>query len=164
MSRSNCFVEVLCVLLVVLLITTGCVGKASNQKASNQHEVKKVGIDEGAKVLFNIEKVSTSFGYFSVEGWGVIKDRDSKNTQYFIVLSSAKKTYFFDTKQDGKRPDVTDYFKKLKDYDDSGYSALIKKDSLEPGVYQVGIYMQQDGVYAQKMSDKYVTIKRFWIF
>jgi glycosyltransferase involved in cell wall biosynthesis len=126
-------------------------------KVSKQHEVTKVGIDEEAKVLFNIDRISYGLRDFSVEGWGVFKDRDSKNTQYFIVLTSAEKTYFFDT-EPVKRPDVTDAFKKLRNYDDSGYSALIMNDSLEPGIYQVGIYLHQNGVYAQKMSDKYVKI------
>jgi hypothetical protein len=94
--------------------------------------------------------------FVQIAGWGYIKDRNSENSEIYAVLVSDKKRYIFVT-QSEKRPDVTAHFKTFN-FDDSGFSVVISKDTLESGKYRLGIYIKKDDLEAFKYTDKIIPI------
>ena len=92
-----------------------------------------------------------------MKGWAFIEGESSKSSSIYIVLKSNGNTYVFDTTSVYK-PSVTAYFETLNlDLDWSGFIAKIPKDKIVSGGYEIGIYIEKDGVQALQYTDKFVT-------
>jgi len=91
-----------------------------------------------------------------IEGWAFIRGTNSEESYCYIVLRSDKKIYIFGSDK-RKRPDVTAHFKTMN-LDDSGFFAFIPKGDLEPGQYQIGIYIRKGRTEALQYTDKMINI------
>ena len=89
-----------------------------------------------------------------IQGWAFINGHDSENTEVYIVLKSASRTYIFDTMAE-IRQDVTRHFKDLNlNLDYSGFKSLIPVREIANGEYSVGIYIRKDGIEALIYTNK----------
>jgi len=89
-----------------------------------------------------------------VRGWAFIEGMDSENSEIYIVLKSADRTYVFTTETVIKEG-VTEYFKELNlNLDQSGFRALIPARKIANGEYTVGLYIRKDDVEALIYTNK----------
>jgi len=94
----------------------------------------------------------------SISGWAAISGQSSENSEIYIIFRSSKNAYIFDTFK-VKRQDVTAYFKTVN-YDDSGFDALVGKNTLEPAKYRLGIYVRKGKIEGFQYTDKIVAIEK----
>lgn len=92
-----------------------------------------------------------------IQGWGhIIGHNTSEMHKRYIVLKSPRHQYIFETNF-MLRPDVTEAFKESKlNLDYSGFNALISKDVLKDGKYNIGLLIEDK----LSFSDCYLTIYR----
>lgn len=92
------------------------------------------------KVIFNIEKINYSTSDCYVDGWAAIKKSDSNDNLVYLILQNNKNSYQIETSA-LLRKDVTLHFKNEdgNNYDNAGFSALIKFKDLPKGKYNVGV-------------------------
>ena len=91
-----------------------------------------------------------------IKGWAFIEGHDSVNSEIYIVLKSAGKTYVFTT-ETVIREGVTEHFKELDlNLDYSGFAALIPARKIANGTYTVGIYITKGDIEALSYIDKVV--------
>ncbi len=89
-----------------------------------------------------------------VRGWAFIEGQDSENSEIFVALESADRTYVFDTMM-RERTDVTRHFEELGlNLDHSGFSALIPTRRIADGEYTVGIYIRKDETEALQYTNR----------
>ena len=106
-----------------------------------------------------------SVGHFQVtthmleiNGWAFIEGHDSVNSEIYIVLKSADRTYVFTT-ETVIRQDVTQYFKELDlNLDYSGFIALIPTGKVASGKYSVGIYIWKDDIEALQYTNRVIKL------
>lgn len=92
-----------------------------------------------------------------ISGWAFIEGQDSENSQVFIVLKSANRTYIFDTTVLVRR-DVTEALQELNvNLDYSGFKAIIPITKIENGEYIVGIYIRKGDIEALQYTNKAIT-------
>jgi len=105
-------------------------------------------------IQYSIDKLVVTTGMLEINGWAFIKGYDSVNSQIYIVLKSAGRTYVFTT-QTVIREDVTQHFKELGlNLDYSGFRALIPTRKIPSGEYTVGIYITKGDIEAMQYTDK----------
>lgn len=108
-------------------------------------------------VQYAIGKYAEDDNRVQIIGWAYINGYDSKNTTIFICLKSAQNKHLFSTVPI-KRKDVT-AAKNTLNFDDSGFAALIYKDVLEPGIYNVGVcIVKNDKISGRKYINRKVKI------
>jgi hypothetical protein len=74
----------------------------------------------------------------SVTGWAFVDStKNNKGDSIFFVLNNNTNTYIAPARITS-RPDVTSHFNKPY-LDDAGFAALIFKDDVEKGTYELGI-------------------------
>ena len=89
-----------------------------------------------------------------INGWAFIKGHDSVNSEIYIVLKSAYRTYIF-TAETVIREGVTQHFKELGlNLDYSGFRALIPTRKIANGGYTVGIYITKGDIEALQYTDR----------
>lgn len=93
-----------------------------------------------SSVIFNIEKTNNSVSDCYIDGWAAIKNIGSSNNIVYLTLQNGKNIYQIETNA-LLRKDVTSHFKNVdgKNYDNAGFSAIIKFKDLPKGKYSVGI-------------------------
>ena len=90
-------------------------------------------------------------------GWAFIEGHDSADSEIYIVLKSAGRTYVFTT-ETVIREGVTQHFKELDlNLDYSGFAALIPARRIANGAYTVGIYITKGDIEALQYTDRVVT-------
>jgi len=89
-------------------------------------------------IIFGLDKFVESPEEVKMEGWAAIPDEDATGKQINILLRSADSVVFISPISTTNRHDVTLYFKKKNNLDDSGFNATIYKAILPKGKYQVG--------------------------
>jgi hypothetical protein len=77
---------------------------------------------------------------YNLSGWAFMRgEPDQAAYERLIVLQSENRVYFFSSVNNA-RPDVQAEFTDLHlDLINTGFSAYISKDMVEPGTYQIGI-------------------------
>ena len=75
-----------------------------------------------------------------IDGWAAVKNIGSSNNIVYLTLQNGKNIYQIETNA-LLRKDVTSHFKNVdgKNYDNAGFSAIIKFKDLPKGKYSVGI-------------------------
>jgi hypothetical protein len=78
--------------------------------------------------------------FYNLWGWSFLMDgKDQLGYDRWIVLQSTKNTYFYSAKK-VERDDVQQSFASLDlDLTESGFSAYIASNSIQPGTYKVGL-------------------------
>lgn len=92
--------------------------------------------------------------YFIIhDGWAAFKEYNSVGVDIYVVLQSAEHIYIFDT-YPGIRTDVTAFFSSLN-FDNSGFTCLMSKDSIASGIYQIGLFLaKNDNIKAFQFTGK----------
>lgn len=89
-----------------------------------------------------------------INGWAFIEGHDSVNSEIYIVLKSAGRTYVFTT-ETVIREGVTQAFKELNlDLDYSGFTAPIPLRKIASGEYTVGIYITKGDIEALQYTGR----------
>jgi len=107
--------------------------------------------------------IQCSVGHFvvttqslEISGWAFIREKDTKDSETFVVLKSDNKTYIFDSVRQNRK-DVTNALKKLKlDLDWSGFWSIIPLRMIESGDYKVGVYIKKGDIEALQYTNKSV--------
>ncbi len=110
---------------------------------------------ETGGMSIHIDELTTD-GQTAVEirGWAFIDGQDSENSEIFIVLTSGRRTYIFDTMVQ-ERPDVTSHFGDLGlNLDSCGFSTMIPVRKIAEGEYVVGIYIRKGDVEALQYTNR----------
>lgn len=107
-------------------------------------------------IQYSIDKLEVTTRMLEINGWAFIEGHDSGNSEIYIVLKSAGRTYVF-TAETMVREDVTQAFKELNlNLDYSGFTALIPARKIANGKYTVGIYITKDDVEAMQYTGRMV--------
>ena len=83
---------------------------------------------------------------YNLWGWSFMRgEPDQAAYERLIVLQSENRVYFFSSVNNA-RPDVQTLFNDLRlDLINTGFSAYISKDVIEPGTYHIGILVKHQG-------------------
>ena len=107
-------------------------------------------------IQYSIDKLEVTTRMLEINGWAFTEGHDSGNSEIYIVLKSADRTYVF-TAETMVREDVTQAFKELNlNLDYSGFTALIPARKIANGEYTVGIYITKDDVEALQYTGRVV--------
>lgn len=121
--------------------------------------------EESGNISFNITNVSAPTDtegaqeFVEIRGWAFIQGQSTKDSLTYVILKSNTNTYVFDTIpkyawwigcQFGNCYDL--------DLDYSGFEAIILRDQLADGAYQLGIYIVKGDIQAFRYTDTVVTI------
>ena len=99
-------------------------------------------------IKYWIDDLAVATHTLEINGWAFIKGQDSVNSEIYIVLKSADRTYVFTT-ETVIREGVTQHFKELGlNLDYSGYTALIPVRKIANVKYSVGIYITKGDIEA----------------
>ena len=111
---------------------------------------------ETNNIIYWIDGLATDkYRGVDIRGWAFIEGQDSLNSETYIVLKSARRTYVFTT-ETVVREDVTKAFKELNlNLDYSGFTALIPARKIAGGEYTVGIYITKDDIEALQYTDRW---------
>lgn len=107
-------------------------------------------------IQYWIDHLETTAHTLEINGWAFIKGHDSVNSEIYIVLKSASRTYVFTTETE-IRERVTEYFKELGlNLDYSGFRALIPASKIASGEYTIGIYIMRGDIEALQYTDRVI--------
>ena len=105
-------------------------------------------------IQYSVDHFEAAAQLLELYGWAFIKGHDSVNSNVYVVLKSADRTYVFTT-ETVVREDVTQHFKESDlNLDYSGFSALIPAREIASGQYSVGIYIRKDDIEALIYTNK----------
>lgn len=122
---------------------------AVHQLSNNSFtETTRLPLSPGTPIKYFIERINNAEKYISVNGWAFIdSSQNNKGDSVFFVLSNDHKFYKGNTVIQS-RPDITAHFNKTY-MDDAGFATLLFKDSVEKGIYKLGIVIKdKQGHYA----------------
>jgi hypothetical protein len=89
---------------------------------------------------FNVESFENKDNKLNLSGWAYFDKQEASNSEIAIILiKDGKGTKLMSQKVN--RPDVTTYFNSEFNLENSGFSSTYDLSKLEPGKYQLGIYM-----------------------
>lgn len=89
----------------------------------------------------NIDQLVDENESFKIRGWAAIKNRNVDNSKIRIVLIGNKDKFSLSTENE-IRKDVTISHKYKYNYDESGFTAVIKKSDIPQGKYNIGIIIK----------------------
>ena len=105
-------------------------------------------------IQYWIDRLEAGAQTLEISGWAFIEGHDSVNSEIYIVLKSAGRTYVFTT-ETVIREGVTQAFKELNlNLDYSGFAALIPAGKIASGEYSVGIYIRKGDIEALQYTDR----------
>lgn len=104
-------------------------------------------------IQYWVDQFHVTTNTLEMNGWAFIEGQDSENSEVYIVLKSARRTYIFDTMVQ-ERPDVTTHFEETGlNLDYSGFAALIPARKIANGEYTLGIYITKGDIEALQYTD-----------
>jgi len=107
-------------------------------------------------IQYWVDQCQVTTNTLEINGWAFIESHDSVESEIYIVLKSAGRTYVFTT-ETVIREGVTEHFKELGlNLDYSGYTALIPARKIANGAYTVGIYIRKGDIEALQYTDRVV--------
>ena len=114
--------------------------------------------EESGNITFAIdtlaEPVEDETAIVDVAGWAFIQAYSTENSRIYLVLESSSSVYVFDTLV-RMRPDVTQAFQELGlNLDSSGFTAKIRKEAIEDGLYRIGIYIKGNNVDSLRFTGR----------
>jgi len=108
-------------------------------------------------IQYWVDEFQVTANTLEISGWAFIEGHDSVDSEIYIVLKSAGRTYVFTT-ETVIREGVTQHFKELDlNLDYSGFAALIPARRIANGAYTVGIYITKGDIEALQYTDRVVT-------
>jgi hypothetical protein len=108
-------------------------------------------------VTYYLDEFIDRPGAVFLRGWAAVNGQNSRWSTISIVLQSASGTYIMRAFCHERR-DVTDWFHRIADYDDSGFIANIPKIHLPKGEYRVGLFIQKGETRSLTYTPKRILI------
>jgi len=107
-------------------------------------------------IQYWIDHLEAGAHTLEINGWAFIEGHDSVNSEIYVVLKSAGRTYVFTT-ETVIREGITEHFKELGlNLDYSGFTALIPARKIANGEYTVGIYIRKSDIEALQYTDRVI--------
>jgi lipopolysaccharide export system protein LptA len=111
-------------------------------KLKRAEKIIKIGsLPKDQNTMGNIDQLDDENESFKIRGWAAIKDRDANNSKIRIVLIGNKDKFSLSTENE-IRQDVTVSNKYKYNYDDSGFTVVIRKSDIPRGKYNIGIIIK----------------------
>jgi len=79
--------------------------------------------------------------FYIFNGWAFIDGESTGDSEIFVVLKSESEVYVFDTGFQ-RRLDLNSFFK-TSQLDEAGFTFLVPKEKIAPGVYQLGFMIKK---------------------
>ena len=112
---------------------------------------------ETNNIQYWVDQLQVTTNTLEITGWAFIKGHDSVNSEIYIVLKSADRTYVFTT-ETVIREGVTQHFEELGlNLDYSGFAALISAGKIANGEYTVGIHITKGDIEALQYTGRAIT-------
>jgi len=128
------------------------IGREAVQGESRLYQISLPA--ETNNIQYGINKLGMTTQMLEVEGWAFIEGYDSVDSEIYIVLKSADRTYVF-TSETVIKTSVTHIFKELDlNLDYTGFTALIPAREIANGEYTVGIYIRKGDIEALQYTDR----------
>lgn len=114
-------------------------------------------------ISYYIEEINIDTS-ISIKGWAVINDQDNSNIEKFVLLTSDNSSLLFDTVP-SRRPDVKLVYEKnlTKNLDNSGFYGNLPNNSIEDGIYQIGLVIKKDNKTSVIISNQFIQKKNYQI-
>jgi len=129
-------------------------------KIAEVREVSIPNIDENVEYWFDSIIENECFITFS--GWAFVKGHDAVAPQIYLYFANEEETAVFDMVE-SQKPGITAHFDSYGlNLDASGFSAIINKEFLPQGDYQIGIYIQGEGYEGKVVTDVDDKPERDW--
>jgi hypothetical protein len=111
-------------------------------KLKRAEKIIKIGsLPKDQNTMGNIDQLDDENESFKIRGWAAIKDRDANNSKIRILLIGNKDKFSLSTENE-IRQDVTVSNKYKYNYDDSGFTVVIRKSDIPRGKYNIGIIIK----------------------
>ena len=135
------------------------ISSTKNSKNPLNTVLEKIkSINSNYKLIGWIDNLIVKNNSFYINGWAAVHGENSINSKKFIVLESDKNKYKGELKL-LDRNDVTKHLK-IGNLDESGFYGLINFDSIEKGIYKIGIQVEKGGKSGiSYFGDKTIEIK-----
>ena len=144
-------------LLFLLLLSEPLFDKLEQEQVAGESQLYETTLPAATNnIQYSIDELKVTTRALEINGWAFTEGQDSANSEIYIVLKSADRTYIF-TAETMIREDVTQAFKELNlNLDYSGFMALIPAKKVANGEYTVGIYITKDDIEALQYTDRVV--------
>jgi len=130
--------------------------KILREFSSTPRVFSEANINKGLE--YSIDTVAENNEYVYVDGWAFLTAEKINKQTTLVVLRSSEHTFAAPTAII-RRPDVAAVFR-LRSLKSSGFGALFRKTMIQPGRYEVGVYVESIGDRGLDFSEKYVEIKK----
>jgi hypothetical protein len=111
-------------------------------KLKRADKIIQIGsLPKDQNTMGNIDQLDDENESFKIRGWAAIKDTDANNSKIRIVLIGNKDKFSLSTENE-IRQDVTVSNKYKYNYDDSGFTVVIRKSDIPRGKYNIGIIIK----------------------
>jgi hypothetical protein len=111
-------------------------------KLKRADKIIQIGsLPKDQNTMGNIDQLHDENESFKIRGWAAIKDTDANNSKIRIVLIGNKDKFSLSTENE-IRQDVTVSNKYKYNYDDSGFTVVIRKSDIPRGKYNIGIIIK----------------------
>ena len=131
------------------------------QSYSKKNQFKKttqINISKAPIIRYSLEKIKDYARFTSATGWAFVDStHNNKGDSIFFILRNDNSSYMASAAIIS-RPDVTSYFQKGY-LDDAGFTALVYKDEVEKGIYELGIAIKNiNNKWSYQSTDKKIRV------
>lgn len=102
------------------------------------------------EAIGNIDFFEVKKDYVSISGWTAFQNQDATNNTISIVFMGSNGNYSISTEK-SIRKDVTEFFKKKYNYDNSGFASKMKLKELPKGEYKVALLIKNKATNAEAL-------------
>lgn len=160
LKRRNLLLIVPLIALLIYLLFANSIFD-SIIKVKGESRISNISLpDITSSLRCNIDDINNkkvAWKYMALfSGWSIAEGQNTDNNITYIVLESSDKRYIFSTSK-AQRHDVTTFFNDGKNYDNSGFIALINHSLIENGIYKVGVCIENNDAYYFNYCNVFVT-------
>ena len=119
-------------------------------------ELINIELKPSENVAGNFDIVKPINEIYEIRGWGIIYGVNSTKNNLKLLLIGNTKTYASELSKE-KRSDVSEAMD--GPYNDSGFSSLINTQTMEKGVYTLGIIIENEGKKEILIKDNKIIVK-----
>lgn len=133
-------------------------GLAAAGKMEEFRRESRLVASKSKPLKYYLEKINVGERFLFAEGWGFIDTtRNNKGDSIFLTLTKDNKTFMAGT-QVFKRPDIAGLYSQ-PDLEDAGFRNIVFFDSLQKGVYQLGLVIKdQQGRLIWQLDDHRISV------
>ncbi|MHA0856172.1 LTA synthase family protein [Paenibacillus sp. CMAA1364] len=114
---------------------------------------------EDKNIEYALDEIVQTRNEFIINGWAINKEESSENQLTYVVLVPENRLQGYKIGTNlVPRPDVTEYYKNIKDYRNSGFNITLQKGEFPKGNYRIGLILKNDGNEYYKLTSKEISI------